>query len=407
MSADSDNSSPEVPESDRQQLIDRFQAIIRARKILWSTERPFLRKLGFGGQGSVYLSVRRGADSFSVPVALKLFSPAAFETPQEYGEEMLRVGRVAARVARIQHDNVIYVHDVIEQQQVHMMEMEWLDGYDLFRLLRPDALKYMKSQMSKRRWDSLNREVVTAGAQQARLKPAVAVGVVRECLSGLAALHRAGIVHSDVKPSNIMLKRTGHVKLIDIGSAYELHQIPQRIPCTPAYAAPEVLHGELGTPLSDLASLGYVLIELISGTQPFAGLKYHDLVEAKHSLVDRLNSILPTEEFAYSDLLLPLIRRLVDPDPSRRFESAEAAELSETGASGFLRELVKGDFSGEYVSDIRSWIDSLESEIVLASDLDEELPFGSSLQTTEIFPSSHSSNTPLSQQSPPDKNKGT
>ena len=49
-----------------------------------------------------------------------------------------------------------------------------------------------------------------------KLKPAIAVGVIRECLAGLAALHRADIVHSDLKPANIMLKRSGNVKLIDL-----------------------------------------------------------------------------------------------------------------------------------------------------------------------------------------------
>ncbi len=88
----------------------------------------------------------------------------------------------------------------------------------------------------------------------------------------MAALHREGIVHSDLKPSNIMVKRTGNAKIVDIGSAFELNNLPVQRTCTPSYAAIEILEGGECTPRSDLASLGYVLIEMLAGQQPFAGL---------------------------------------------------------------------------------------------------------------------------------------
>ncbi len=117
---------------------------------------------------------------------------------------------------------------------------------------------------------------------QPRLKPGMAIAVMRECLAALAALHREGIVHGDLKPSNIMLKRTGNAKIVDIGSAFELTNLPAQRTCTPAYAAPEVLEGGECTPRSDLASLGYVLIEMLAGKPPFAGLTtYRELLEAK------------------------------------------------------------------------------------------------------------------------------
>ncbi|MEO1994479.1 MAG: protein kinase, partial [Planctomycetaceae bacterium] len=202
----------------------------------------------------------------------------------------------------------------------------------------------------------------TAGQEHSRLKPGIAVGVIKECLAGLAALHREGIVHSDLKPSNIMLKRSGNVKLVDIGSAYEIENPPPGLPCTPAYAAPEILRGQLGSPASDLASLGYVLIELITGLHPFENIAYPELLRSKHTITDRLPHILPTEEFAYSELLLTLIGKLVNPDPERRFSSAEAAELSDEGTAGFLRELVKGDLDSDCEADIRNWIAEIESD---------------------------------------------
>ena len=69
---------------------------------------------------------------------------------------------------------------------------------------------------------------------------------------------------------------------------------------------------------------------------------------------------MPPEEFAYSELLIKLIRRLVDPDPSQRFPSAEAADLAEDGAAEFLRQLVKGDLASEYHADVRQWIEDIE-----------------------------------------------
>src|SRR5262249_10518042 len=152
------------------------------------------------------------------------------------------------------------------------MEMEWVDGYDVHQLLTPAMLKRARERVSDERWAYLNDVIVTAGPVQPRLKPGIAIAVLRDCLAALAALHRDDVVHGDIKPSNIMLKRTGNVKLIDIGSAIGPGDDPRRS-FTPAYAAPEVLDGPGATPQSDLASLGYVLIEMLAGAPLFVGLE--------------------------------------------------------------------------------------------------------------------------------------
>jgi eukaryotic-like serine/threonine-protein kinase len=82
----------------------------------------------------------------------------------------------------------------------------------------------------------------------------VAIAIVQECLAALAALHREGIVHGDLKPSTIMLKKTGNAKIIDLGSACSVDYARGHRPFTPRYAPPEVLTGEGCTPFSDLAS---------------------------------------------------------------------------------------------------------------------------------------------------------
>ena len=120
--------------------------------------------------------------------------------------------------------------------------------------------------------------------------------MIRDCLAALSALHRAEIVHGDLKPANIMLKRTGNAKLIDLGSAFLIQDVPPHRTWTPAYAAPELHRGETASARSDLISLGHVLVELLGGQSPCAGLDNHaELLAAKQALPDRLPELLPPE----------------------------------------------------------------------------------------------------------------
>ena len=221
-------------------------------------------------------------DDFQRRVALKVFSPAPYADVASYETEMARIASVARRVARIQQDNLVDVHNFIKHRGIRLLEMEWVDGYDLQRLCRPHVFEQIRSNVSPERWEYINDFTVTHGKESLRFKPGIAVSVLRGCLAAVAALHRDGIVHSDLKPSNIMLKRTGSTKIIDVGSAFDLYDSPPSGRCTPAYAAPEVLEGQPGSQQSDLASLGYVLLEMLRGEQPFAGkTRFGELLCAK------------------------------------------------------------------------------------------------------------------------------
>ena len=183
--------------------------------------------------------------------------------------------------------------------------------------------------------------------------------MIRDCLAALSALHRAEIVHGDLKPANIMLKRTGNAKLIDLGSAFLIHDLPPHRTWTPAYAAPEVHRGETASPRSDLVSLGYVLVELLAGRSPFGGLNNHaELLDAKRTLPERLPELLPAE-LSQNDTLMSFCRRLVAPDPEGRFASAEDADLGDGGAASIQRQLVKMDLASEYHNEIRLWLQDL------------------------------------------------
>jgi len=361
-------------------LLDDYGAMLKRRHCNWQAVRPFRKCLGIGGQGVVYLSERCGVDGFSIPVALKVFSPEPFSDEAKYEAEMSRLAHVASQVARIQHDHLVDVQNVVRLDGVFVMEMEWVDGYDIRRLLTPHAYQQVRDHVTERRWKDINETIFTQGREQPRLRPGTAVSIIRECLAALSALHRHGVVHNDIKPANVMLKRSGNVKIIDIGVAFEVAHRPPAIPCTPAYAAPEVLQGRPATPRSDLASLGYMLIEMLSGAPPFAGMTYGKLMEAKNEVHDWLPRALPPEEFAFSEPLLRLIRRLVDPDPERRFISAEEADLSDDGAAAFQRLLIKVDLAIEYETEIRHWIEEVEEKYQvdappLSGHLDQTLPW--------------------------------
>ncbi len=341
-------------------LSRQYNAVLHAPQLCWVEQHRLIRKLGSGGQGVVYLGERIGADQFTLPVALKIFSPAGYADEDAYDGAMARMAQVAMRVAQIQQDNLIDVHNLAAPERVRILEMEWVDGFDIQELLSASMLKKLRAAVSPQRWDAINDVVVTAGPVHSRLKPGVAIAVLRDCLAVLSALHREGIVHGDIKPANIMVKRTGNAKLIDIGSAYEWARGSSARMCTPAYAAPEVLDGDGGSPRSDLASLGYVLVEMLSGTPPFPhATTHHAIREAKANAVDRLPDLLP-DDVLRNELLMSLIGRLIAPDPANRFPSADAADLVEEGAASFHRQLVHGNLASEYDNDLRVWLESIE-----------------------------------------------
>src|SRR5690606_17039201 len=206
-----------------------------------------------------------------------------------------------------------------------------VDGYDLRHITTPKLLKQIKRTVDADRWEYINDVILTDAGFQSRLMPGVAIAILRECLAGLAALHRQGIIHTDLNPANVMVKQTGNCKIIDLGSAFLDGQYPLRPTWTPRYAAVEVLEGDRHSPLSDLASLGYVLLELLSGKYPFAGVADgSELIHVKRDIWNRIPELLP-KDVARNNTLVGLISKMIAPNPADRFQSLEEADLSPSG----------------------------------------------------------------------------
>ncbi|MDR2116916.1 MAG: protein kinase [Planctomycetaceae bacterium] len=340
-------------------LREEYYNLLDRQKVHWDEDIHFKEMLGQGGQGVVFLSEQRGTDGFVLPIAIKVFSPERFPNDVLYEEEMRNMAFITAKVAKIQQDHLLSVHNWRSANRIRFMSMEWVDGFDLTKLLRQEMLDHLQKKVAPGRWKYLNNVVVTTGIVHPRLMPGVAIPIIRDCLGALGALHREGIVHGDVKPSNIMLKRTGNAKLVDIGSAFEIRNRPPMRPYTLAYAAPEVLEGKEITPRSDIASLGYVLIEMLSGQRLFGANSDLKGLDGRLLLASQLNKILPPT-VASSEMLMDFCKSLIAPDPKKRFENAEAADLFKNGAADFQRQLVKGDLSCESEPEIRNWLDDLE-----------------------------------------------
>ena len=351
--------APRIFDADGTALLTQYETLLKSDAVRWAAEYRKIRILGKGGQGVVYLSERQGTDLFQLPVALKFFSPESYRDVDSYRGDMLRIADIASRVALIQHDNLLDLHNFIEDGGVRIMVMEWIDGYDLRDLMSQRVYEQSRSRLRPERWAYVNKVILCEGPAQPRLQPGIAIQILRECLAGLAALHREGIVHGDIKPGNIMVKRTGNAKIIDIGSAMNLDNASARRMWSPAYAAPEVLAGGKNTPQSDLASLGYVLIEMLAGQNPFEGLNDRpSLLTAKQNLDKRLKAILPAD-VSGNELLLHFCQKLIAPDPAKRFRDAQSADLDRKGAADFHRQLVKGDLASEYEHDLRLWLEEL------------------------------------------------
>jgi len=209
-----------------------------------------LRKIGAGGRGSVFLARQL---SFDRQVAIKILTPRLSGDPV-YVAQFQKEARTAAK---LNHPNIITAFDVGEHQGIHYFVTEYVDG--------PTARQMLD--------------------EKGKLDEKTVVHIALQVAKALEVAHRAGIVHRDVKPENIMVTRDGMVKLCDLGLAREAGgggAGEKRAAGTPRYMAPEQARGEANLDArSDIYSLGATMYHLVTGEPPFRA-ETHEQLMAKH-----------------------------------------------------------------------------------------------------------------------------
>jgi serine/threonine-protein kinase len=268
--------------------------------------------VGRGGMGEVYRALDQRLER---PVALKLLAPRLADDPG-FRDRLLRESRLAAS---LDHPNVVPIYETGESEGRLFIAMRYVEGTDLKTLLRRDGT----------------------------LSPERACALAGQVGDALDAAHARGLVHRDVKPSNVLIDEQGgreHCYLADFGltqSASESGPADGQLMGTLEYVAPEQIRGEVVDGRADVYALGCLLFEALTGTLPFAGasdvaLIYSHLEEAPPRASDRR----PDLPEAADDVLARAMAK--DPDARQQSCRALVAELEDAlGLRPSRRDMVR------------------------------------------------------------------
>jgi hypothetical protein len=257
-----------------------------------------LERVGGGAFGEVY---RAWDPALDHEVALKLLrvaprapSSSSDLTTEPAASSVVREGQL---LARVRHPNVITVHGALEVNGQVGVWMDFLRGRTLDQVVRDEGP--MSAAETAVVGDSLCRAV--------------------------AAVHRVGLLHRDIKASNVMREAGGRIVLLDFGAGSELAlastPTARRIAGTPLYLAPELFEGAGPSVSSDIYSLGVLLFYLVTGRHPVSGRSLDEICAAhragRRALLFELRPDLPGSFIAVVD-------RALSPEPADRYQSAGA-----------------------------------------------------------------------------------
>ncbi|MBI3832106.1 MAG: protein kinase [Planctomycetes bacterium] len=274
-----------------------------------------LEKVGVGGMGTVYKAKQLSMDRI---VALKVLNER-YSTDREFVDRFIREARAAGK---LNHPNVIHVHDVSKANGRHYFSMEYIDGSSVKEMLRIDG----KVLVDK------------------------AVDIVIQTAKALEFAHENGIVHRDIKPDNIMLTKDGVVKIADLGIAKTFEETGlsakdnRRVMGTPHYMAPEQALGKEIDHRVDIYSLGATFYHMLTGTTPFSGSTAHEVLKAHIQ-----ESLPPIQEFTQlvPDPVCFIIERMMAKLPEKRYPNMtrliEDLERSQKGIGEGIERIAAGE----------------------------------------------------------------
>jgi serine/threonine protein kinase len=207
----------------------------------------FQGPVGEGEMGSIY---RATDETIGREVAIKLLRGSYAGDP----ESCERLRQEACALGKVNHSRVAQVYSLNFSNGHPYLVMELVTGEDFEKKLQ----------------------------QEGHLDERVVLRMAGDVAEGLAALNREGLVHSDIKPGNIVMDRDGNSKLVDFGlTGMSRYDRNHKLMGTPDYIAPELIRGGKDTPCSDMFSLGATLYHLLSGRPPTLGESPSEVVRAR------------------------------------------------------------------------------------------------------------------------------
>ncbi|MBA3710026.1 MAG: protein kinase, partial [Planctomycetes bacterium] len=246
-------------------------------------------KIGEGGMGIVYKANQR---SMARVVALKILSPKYISKPK-FVDQFTREARAAGS---LNHPNIIQVHDVGAENEIHYFSMEFVDG--------PTCMQVLK--------------------QQGPFPVNDALEIVRQTAKALEYAHAHRLIHQDIKPDNIMVGPNNIVKLADLGISktfdeVEADEAVKKVMGTPHYMAPEAALGKRIDQRVDIYSLGATAYHLLTGKTPYQGSSPTEVL--KHHVMDPLPP-LTDHNPSVPENVVALIERMMAKKPEDRYQSA-------------------------------------------------------------------------------------
>jgi serine/threonine-protein kinase len=247
--------------------------------------------IGRGSMGRVYRGEHVG---LCRPCAIKVMNPGLVARQPQVHEEFWAEARV---VANLVHPHVVTIHNLGNDRGYHYIEMEYVPG--------GNSLK-----------ESLAREGPFDSIRAARL--------VRQVVLALGAAHQSGLVHRDVKPSNVLLADRDHAKLADFGLVRHLNELERTgvpVAGTPTFMAPELFEGVPASHRSDIYAVGVMYYALLSGQLPFHSTRLTHLINLHRAApVPDLHALLPEVPRSVA----AIVARCLAKQPEERYTSAEA-----------------------------------------------------------------------------------
>lgn len=339
------------------QLAANYQAIVNARAIYYPVAYRFLKELGRGRQGIVFLGLRQGARGCVTRHAIKLFDPSIYPSAKKYWTDM---GRIAAQTSKLQlvKSPILVSPEIYEESNgIGYIQMEVVDGCSLRSLLDGEHLEIVRSRSTPAEWARYTDAIFRLDGGKLRIQPGVALYIMRQILRGLETLHEMGFVHCDVKPANVMIDRLGYVKLIDLGRAVRINERVSILLGTPLYMAPEIHRREPNLVQSDIYSVGLVGLEMLRGEPLMSSPKMSesDLLAMKMELPKRLPDLLP-DYVRQNAQFVVLLQRFLEADPMRRYPNAEEAEVGSQGLLLVHRQLAQLGKDTEYGRELENYL---------------------------------------------------